>query len=188
MLNQRVNESAQKLYINNGIPKVNPWVLLEEATQVTRIAEQSGLPIIKTPESETHLLVKLDHWPELAKTLEHQQKPYTGLIVDGFAELEYLQDRILETEQELGLTPDALFIDFPVFTDGQGYSLAHLLLRSGNPTLKLGAIGDILQDQIFFYRRCGFEFIIPRHDQKIENCTAQLQAFSAVYQPAHFNP
>ena len=48
-----------------------------------------------------------------------------------------------------------LTIEFPAFTDGRGYSLARSLRRAGYAK-ELRATGDVLQDQIAFMERCGF--------------------------------
>lgn len=185
MLNQQHNSH----YLSDGKIQKNPWALINHSSaQMTRLQEQTALPVIESNEVSCNILVPLENWINFASILNHATRPLVGLIVDGFEEIETLTSVI----DDSGLTPDAIFIDFPVFSDGRGYSLAQLLLRlqtsKENIQLPIGAIGDILQDQIFFYWRCGFQLIIPRTDQNLELCSASLQSFSHAYQPAHCQP
>jgi uncharacterized protein (DUF934 family) len=48
-------------------------------------------------------------------------------------------------------------VNFPKFTDGRGYSLAHQLRASYGFTGELRAVGDILFDQLQLLSRCGFD-------------------------------
>ncbi|MEM7293107.1 MAG: DUF934 domain-containing protein [Pseudomonadota bacterium] len=55
-----------------------------------------------------------------------------------------------------------LAIEFPVFSDGRGYSLARLLRERLGYTGRLRAIGDLQADCVAFMARCGFdEFLLP---------------------------
>lgn len=56
-------------------------------------------------------------------------------------------------------------IHFPLFTDGRGYSLAHLLRRRHGYTGELRAIGDVLVDQLALMAQCGFNSFSLRADQ-----------------------
>ncbi len=47
-------------------------------------------------------------------------------------------------------------VNFPKFTDGRGYSLAHQLRAAYGFTGELRAVGDVLFDQLQFLSRCGF--------------------------------
>lgn len=73
-------------------------------------------------------------------------------------------------------------VDFPQFTDGRGYSIAHLLRERYQYNGELRAIGDVLQDQIFYLHRCGFNAFAVRADKNIESALKALQDFSEVYQ------
>lgn len=56
-------------------------------------------------------------------------------------------------------------IHFPLFTDGRGYSLAHLLRRRHGYTGELRAVGDVLVDQLALMAQCGFDSFSLRADQ-----------------------
>jgi uncharacterized protein (DUF934 family) len=73
-------------------------------------------------------------------------------------------------------------VDFPQFTDGRGYSIARLLRERYKYTDELRAIGDVLQDQIFYLHRCGFNAFAVRADKNIESALKALHDFSEVYQ------
>ena len=89
------------------------------------------------------------------------------------------------TGRELGeaLSSVALVaIDFPKFTDGRGYTVAHRLRTQLGWTGSLRATGDVLPDQVFYLRRCGFDELDVRADKSIEDAHAALGTFSVVYQ------
>ncbi|MCU0869553.1 MAG: DUF934 domain-containing protein [Burkholderiales bacterium] len=75
-------------------------------------------------------------------------------------------------------------VDFPKFTDGRGYSTASLLRRRHGWTGELRAIGDVLVDQVFYLRRCGFDVLALRSDQDASVAKRQLHVFSETYQSA----
>lgn len=79
-------------------------------------------------------------------------------------------------------------IDFPVFTDGRGYSIASTLRNRCRYGGDLRAIGDVLIDQLFYLRRVGFSSFALRADQDRERAVTALRTFSEVYQGAADQP
>jgi uncharacterized protein (DUF934 family) len=77
---------------------------------------------------------------------------------------------------------DLIAVYFPVFSDGRGYSLARLLRERYHFEGELRAIGDVLQDQLFFLQRCGFNSFSLREDQDPREARLGLQDFSVTYQ------
>ena len=75
-------------------------------------------------------------------------------------------------------------LNFPKFTDGRAYSQARLLRGRLGYTGELRATGGVLQDQLPFMLRCGFDSF--ESDQKgFEEALAKARTlFSVVYQPA----
>jgi len=73
-------------------------------------------------------------------------------------------------------------IDFPKFADGRGYSAARLLREKYNYTGDIRAIGDVLIDQVFFMKRCGFTSFALREDQVLEDAIAAFSTFTSPYQ------
>ena len=75
-------------------------------------------------------------------------------------------------------------INFPKFTDGRAYSTARLLRERYDYTGELRAIGEVLRDQLFFMRRCGFDAFAVRADRDIEAALAGFDDFPESYQAA----
>jgi uncharacterized protein (DUF934 family) len=73
-------------------------------------------------------------------------------------------------------------INFPIFTDGRGYSYARILRDNLGFLGDLRAIGDILCDQMYFYRRCGFSSFLVRGDVDPEQAIRSLNDFNMNYQ------
>src|SRR5690606_585450 len=79
-------------------------------------------------------------------------------------------------------------LNFPVFSDGRNYSNARLLRDRYQYQGELRSIGDVLRDQLFFMRRCGFNAYALREDHDPHPALASLQDFSEVYQSATDQP
>lgn len=90
-------------------------------------------------------------------------------------------DNPLELEKHLHLFA-SIFIHFPAFTDGRGYSSAALLRERLNYEGELRATGDVLLDQLFYMQRCGFTHFCLREDQNIEHIEFYLKTFTHHYQ------
>ena len=74
-------------------------------------------------------------------------------------------------------------LDFPKFTDGRAYTQARLLRERLGYAGELRATGGVLQDQLPFMLRCGFDSF--ESDQKGfgEALARARTLFSVVYQP-----
>ena len=79
-------------------------------------------------------------------------------------------------------------VNFPKFADGRGYSTARLLRERFAYSGEIRALGDVLRDQLFLLRRCGFDAFAVRQDKDIEAALAGLTAFSESYQTAVDQP
>ena len=79
-------------------------------------------------------------------------------------------------------------IDFPIFSDGRGYSLAYNLRARLGYRGELRAIGDVLRDQLFYLQRVGFDAYTPRPDRNIHDALKGLSDFSERYQPSWDEP
>ncbi len=78
----------------------------------------------------------------------------------------------------------AIAINFPAFGDGRGYSYARILRDQYGFKGELRAIGDVLHDQLFYLKRCGFDAYAVREDKNIETAIQGLNDFSNAYQAA----
>ena len=96
-------------------------------------------------------------------------------------------------DQPEDLPPEAstlpvVAINFPKFIDGRGYSIARFVRERLGYQNDLRAIGDVLLDQLFFYKRCGFSSFLLRDEIDTERALAAFQDFSEVYQAANDQP
>ena len=80
---------------------------------------------------------------------------------------------------------ESVYVQFPAFTDGRGFSLARILRREGFDGL-LVADGQLIPDQFAFALQCGFDAVrvqdaeLARHTP--EAWQAALDAFDLTYQ------
>jgi uncharacterized protein (DUF934 family) len=79
-------------------------------------------------------------------------------------------------------------VDFPVFRDGRGYSIARLLRERYGYQGELRAIGDVLRDQLRFYERCGFDAYAVRADKDLNDALSAFTEFTVQYQGAFDEP
>jgi uncharacterized protein (DUF934 family) len=79
-------------------------------------------------------------------------------------------------------------IEFPVFSDGRGYSNARILRERLGYQGELRAVGDVLRDQLFLMRRCGFDSFALRSDRDAAQAVSALADFRHAYQHATVDP
>ena len=79
-------------------------------------------------------------------------------------------------------------VDFPVFRDGRGYSIARLLRERYGYKGEIRAIGDVLRDQLLFMFRCGFDAYAVRADKDLHDALKAFGEFTVEYQGAFDNP
>ena len=79
-------------------------------------------------------------------------------------------------------------VHFPVFTDGRGYSIGRLLRERYGYKGELRAVGDIMQDQLFYLSRVGFDAFLLRANQSVEGAIKALDSFSEAYQASVERP
>lgn len=79
-------------------------------------------------------------------------------------------------------------VDFPKFGDGRGYSTARLLREKYCYTGELRAIGDILRDQLYYLRQCGFDTFALRPGRSVAEALAAFDDFSDSYQATVAQP
>lgn len=85
-------------------------------------------------------------------------------------------------------TLSLIAINFPVFSDGRGYSYAQRLRSDYGFKGEIRAVGDVLPDQLQFMLRCGFDSFAVRDDKGIDVCRRYLNCFSDAYQAAQDQP
>lgn len=79
-------------------------------------------------------------------------------------------------------------VDFPVFTDGRGYSLARLLRERYHYAGELRAIGDVWQDLAHALAQVGFDAFAVKDGKAADRMATSLQTFSEQYQSTWRQP
>lgn len=79
-------------------------------------------------------------------------------------------------------------IQFPVFTDGRGFSIARLLRERFAYRGELRAFGYVLRDQLCFMKRCGFNSFVLQEHVDIQAAVDSLNDFSEYYQTSVDQP
>lgn len=146
--------------IKNGALASDEWQLLsaEEAT--------ADLP-------EGKIIVPVAVWLERQVELADRQAEI-GVWLDSAD----LADTLGDNANKLPL----IAINFPTFMDGRGFSTARLLRESFGFEGELRAIGQIIRDQLFYLRRCGFNSFSLADDIDAEAALASLDDFTEAYQ------
>jgi len=79
-------------------------------------------------------------------------------------------------------------VEFPGFKDGRGYTTARLLRDRFGWKGQLRAVGDVLRDQLFYMRRCGFDAFELKAGKDQVGALAAFRDFSVTYQGAADDP
>lgn len=147
--------------------------IVEDAWQLVR--DPAGLDLTDLE----HRIIPFPHW----RSLHESGAPAARTVGVWLSPDDEFQNHLIPLVQ-LSL----LAVDFPSFRDGRGYSTAYILRTRGNFTGELRAIGDVLRDQLFYMRRCGFDSFAVRADKDIRDALKGLTAFSVKYQGAVDDP
>ncbi len=129
--------------------------------------------MLSTTDTQANIVVSFEFW-ETHKAVLKDRAGKVGVELLGEHEPEHIEDDIDAL--------DLIAIHFPKFADGRGYSLARLLRERYNYSGELRATGDVLRDQLFYMKRCGFNAFALREDRDINEAVQSLQDFSVTYQ------
>jgi uncharacterized protein (DUF934 family) len=152
--------------IRDGVIVEDRWTLLRDAVSLADVPE--GVSAI----------VPLSLWRAERDALRDRGEIGVWLKPDDDPEL--LAD-------DVGSLP-LVAVDFPQFTDGRGYSTARLLREKLGFDSELRAIGDVLRDQLYYLRQCGFNAFAVRADRSLEDALKGLGDFSDNYQATAAQP
>ena len=90
-------------------------------------------------------------------------------------------DDVLARAEEV-MRQRAVVLQFPKWTDGRAYSQAVLLRGRLRFAGEICATGEVLADMLPLLRRCGFDAVQMRADQKLETAQRALGYFDTHYQ------
>ena len=150
---------------DNAVVANDPWDVVDKETTIGDIA------------SLNYAILPLALWQ--AHRSELLGREDIGVWLDADEPAHLINDDIIS------LT--LIAINFPVFSDGRGYSYAQNIRRDGYKG-ELRAIGDVLKDQLFFYKRVGFNAFALRQDLNPHEAIDHLNDFADGYQVSHSHP
>jgi len=92
-------------------------------------------------------------------------------------------DALITLEKDINVFPlIAVFVER--FQDGRIFSLGNLLRTRYQFKNTLRAFGDVLQDQLFYLKRSGFDSYLIKTGKDVHEALKALQSFSDPYQGA----
>lgn len=144
--------------------------------------------ITVTPEqiAGTHIpakgkvLVPLSVW--LARREELAGRLAQGELGIWLATHELIEP-LIEAQADLNVFP-IIAIHVERFADGRIFSIATWMRTRYGFKNELRAFGDVLRDQLFFLKRCGFSSFLIRADRSAQEALASLKDFTEPYQGA----
>lgn len=138
--------------------------------------ERVTLPKDATPDSISSArdIVPLNLW--LSHTPTCKAQGIDAVWVDS----DELTEPLTAHLQDLALVA----IHFPTFMDGRGFSTGRILRERLGFKGEIRAFGHVIQDQMHYLLRCGFNAFALREGTDLESALASLQDLSEHYQAA----
>lgn len=121
------------------------------------------------------VVLSLDRLEEMAEQLQGRNGRLGALLRAGED-----VERLAPFLEQL----DLVAVEFPIFKDGRGYSAARLLRGRFAYEGELRAVGMVLEDQLFFLMRCGFDAFALRHPDPEAAFHRAARTFRNAYQRA----
>ncbi len=137
--------------------------VIDDGWQVLREISEGGLPNGK-------IIVPLNYW------LEHRD----SLRARGDVGVWLASDQPpTPLADDLAQLP-VIAIDFPLFTDGRGFSYGRTLREHFGYKGEVRAIGQFIRDQLYYLKRCGFD-AFALETSAPEQALESLNDFSTSY-------
>jgi uncharacterized protein (DUF934 family) len=182
--------------IHNNAVVADEWTLVNLPATEEAVRKQAGKVVLfkltgevsVTPEQiaateipqNGKVLVPLSVW--IARKAELADRLAKGELGIWLATHELLES-LVENQPDLNVFP-LLAVYVERFADGRIFSIGNLLRTRYGYNNELRAFGDVLRDQLFFLKRCGFDSFLIRADRSAEDALASLKDFSQPYQGA----
>ncbi len=142
--------------IKDGKIADNDWIIINEESEL----------------SDEQSIVSLDIWTSQKEDLKARKS--LGLFLKN-------DQCISDIAEELEHF-DVIAIDFPVFMDGRGFSLARLLRDRYGYQGEVRATGGVIRDQLCYLKRCGFNAFDMDESIDLEAALHSLNDFTESYQ------
>jgi uncharacterized protein (DUF934 family) len=163
--------------VRNGALEIDTW----------RLFDTDSVTVLATmlPPDEEGWMVKLDTWKDNYAQLSIRKHPVAILVPSDAdsTDIVYRNSKNINSE-----TIAFIAIDFPIYTDGRGFSLAQILRNQHGWKGELRAMGDVLIDTIHYLARCGFDSFLVKegHDPKL--ALEAFETFTVHYQRSYPQP
>ena len=79
-------------------------------------------------------------------------------------------------------------VNFPMFGDGRGFSIARLLRERYGYKGELRAVGEVVRDHLFYMESCGFDAFLLRDGEDPVEALTGFEDFSESYQASVARP
>lgn len=156
--------------IKNGQVVDNDW---------QKVSMESGLDYVTGAETGQRIIVPLAMWAAEKDALLASGKEI-GVCMDSEDDPYELRG---DTDK---LSLVALY--FSVFRDGRHFSNAAILRERLGFTGELRAVGDVLRDQLFYLKQCGFDSFDLGDGVKVDEALAAFNDFATNYQSTVATP
>jgi uncharacterized protein (DUF934 family) len=153
--------------IKNGQVIDETWHLLPRGTTLDELSNSDDY------------IVPLELWVEHSHALKARDGGL-GVWLEAGEEIEEIADQLDNFS--------VVALNFPAFTDGRHCSTAYMLRTRYRYEGEVRAIGDVLRDQLFSLKRCGFDAFALRADKDPYAALQAFGDFSEVYQASADQP
>lgn len=188
--------------LNNGVAAIseNEWTLVKLPASQVEERKQAGKVVLfkltgeKTVSAEQvanteipsagKVIVPLSVF--VARKAELQDRISSNQIGVWVDTHEILEDLVNSVSDINSLPIIAVHVER--FADGRIFSLGTLLRTRYGFKNELRAIGDVLRDQLYFFKRSGFTSYLVRADRSATEALASLNDFTNPYQGAVDEP
>jgi len=155
---------------NLNQPLIKNGAVIEDQWQLLREVPEDGLP-------EGAVIVPLAYWQA------HRNELRARAPIGVWLSSDQPPAALAEDLAHLAVVA----IDFPVFTDGRGFSYGRTLREHFQYQGEIRAVGQFLRDQLHYLRRCGFDaFALETADPHA--ALSSLHDFSDGYQASIDQP
>ena len=148
-------------YVKEGVQSEDEWRLLYPSAEISDLFTEND-----------KVIIPLKYWLNSAKALR-KDKDRLGLLLT-------VNDDLSELEPFLSDIP-VVAIWFDEFSDGRGFSLASTLRERFHYQGELRAVGYYLLDQLYYFKRCGFNSFNLRHEQNVESAINAWSDFTEIF-------
>ncbi len=127
------------------------------------------------------ILVSLDKW---------QQDRESLIAHNGLVGVKLTSEQLADTIADDLLYISLVVIEFPVFSDGRGFSTARTLREQYGYDGEIRAVGHIIRDQFLFLHRCGVNAVEVPDEKDLDEWNKAMDEISLFYQamPDHRTP